>query len=48
MSLLVGLWVRPASVLGALFQLNLTLASRREPGHGMPVRRYFGLFRGRA
>ena len=24
MSLLVGLWVRPASVLGALFQLNLT------------------------
>ncbi|MGA7929983.1 MAG: hypothetical protein WCA20_28820 [Candidatus Sulfotelmatobacter sp.] len=42
MSLLPGLWVRPASVLGALLLLNLTLASRWEPGHGVPVRRYFG------
>jgi imidazolonepropionase-like amidohydrolase len=43
MSVLVGFWVRPAFVLSTLFRLDLTLASRSEPGHGMPVRRYFGL-----
>jgi uncharacterized membrane protein YphA (DoxX/SURF4 family) len=42
MSLLLGLWVRPASVLGALFLLNLTLAGWWEPVYGVPVRRYFG------
>jgi uncharacterized membrane protein YphA (DoxX/SURF4 family) len=41
-SLLVGLWVRPASVLGILFLINLTLAAWWEPGHGAPVWRYFG------
>jgi uncharacterized membrane protein YphA (DoxX/SURF4 family) len=41
-SLLLGLWVRPASVLGALFMLNLALATWWEPGHGVPVWRYFG------
>lgn len=40
--LLVGLWVRPASVVGILFLLNLTLAAWWEPGHGVPVWRYFG------
>jgi uncharacterized membrane protein YphA (DoxX/SURF4 family) len=41
-SLLLGIWVRPASVLGALFMLNLALATWWEPGHGVPVWRYFG------
>jgi thiosulfate dehydrogenase [quinone] large subunit len=41
-SLLIGLWVRPASVLGILFLLNLTLAAWWEPGHGAPLWRYFG------
>lgn len=41
-SLLLGLWVRPACVLGALFLLNLTLAAWWEPGHGVPLWRYFG------
>src|SRR5260370_42593154 len=42
LSLLLGLWVRPASVLGALFMLNLTLSTWWEPGHGAPLWRYFG------
>jgi uncharacterized membrane protein YphA (DoxX/SURF4 family) len=41
-SLLIGLWVRPASVLGILFLMNLTLAAWWEPGHGVPLWRYFG------
>ena len=41
-SLLVGFWVRPASVLGILFPINLTLAAWWEPGHGAPLWRYFG------
>ena len=41
-SLLFGIWVRPASVLGALYMLNLTLATWWDPGHGVPVWRYFG------
>jgi uncharacterized membrane protein YphA (DoxX/SURF4 family) len=41
-SLLLGIWVRPASVLGALHMLSLTLATWWEPGHGVPVWRYFG------
>ena len=40
--LLLGLWVRLASVLGALYMLNLTLATWWRPGHGVPVWRYFG------
>jgi uncharacterized membrane protein YphA (DoxX/SURF4 family) len=41
-SLLFGIWVRPASVLGALYMLNLTLATWWDPGHGVPIWRYFG------
>jgi uncharacterized membrane protein YphA (DoxX/SURF4 family) len=41
-SLLIGLWVRAASILGILFLINLTLAAWWEPGHGVPVWRYFG------
>ena len=40
--LLLGFWVRPASVVGILFLLNLTLAAWWEPGHGVPLWRYFG------
>ena len=40
--LLVGFWVRPASVVGALHMLSLTLATWWEPGPGVPVWRYFG------
>jgi len=41
-SLLLGLWVRPACVVGILFLINLTLASWWDVGHGVPVWRYFG------
>ena len=41
-SMILGLWVRPASILGALFMLNLFLATWWEPGHGVAVWRYFG------
>ena len=41
-SLLIGLWVRPASVVGFLFLLNLALSSWWAPGHGAPLWRYFG------
>jgi len=40
--LLLGFWVRPASALGIFFLLNLTLASWWDPGHGVPLWRYFG------
>lgn len=40
--LLLGIWVRPASVLGMLHMLSLTLATWWEPGYGVPVWRYFG------
>ena len=40
--LLLGFWVRPASVVGILFLLNLTLAAWWEPGHGVPLWHYFG------
>src|SRR5437868_13315771 len=36
LSLLLGFWVRPASVLGALHMLSLTLATWWEPGQGIP------------
>jgi uncharacterized membrane protein YphA (DoxX/SURF4 family) len=41
-SLILGLRVRPMSVVGALFMLNLLLATWWEPGHGVAVWRYFG------
>jgi len=40
--LLLGFWVRAASVLAILFLLNLTLATWWGPGHGAPIWRYFG------
>lgn len=40
--LLLGLWVRVASVVGIVFLLNITLASWWDAGHGMPIWRYFG------
>ena len=42
LSLLFGIWVRPASALGVLHMLSLTLATWWDPGHGVPVWRYFG------
>jgi thiosulfate dehydrogenase [quinone] large subunit len=42
LSLLIGLWVRPASVVGILFLVNMVLATWWGPGHGVPVWRYFG------
>ena len=41
-SLLLGLWVQPACIVGILFLLNLTLASWWDAGHGAPIWRYFG------
>ena len=42
LALLIGLWVRLASVLGALHMVNLTLATWWGSGHNLPVWRYFG------
>lgn len=42
LSLLLGFWVRPAAVLGALHMVSLTLATWWQPGHGAPIWRYFG------
>ena len=36
-SLLLGIWVRPACVLGALHMLSLTLATWWEVGHNVPL-----------
>lgn len=41
-SLLIGLWVRPACVLGIAFLLNMVLATWWAPGHGVAFWRYFG------
>jgi uncharacterized membrane protein YphA (DoxX/SURF4 family) len=41
-SLVVGWGVRPASIAGAFFMLNLALATWWEPGHGVALWRYFG------
>jgi uncharacterized membrane protein YphA (DoxX/SURF4 family) len=41
-SFLFGLWVRPASILAILFLVNMLLATWWEPGHGVPIWRYFG------
>ena len=41
-SLLLGLWVRPASIVGALHMASLTLATWWAPGHGVAFWRYFG------
>ena len=41
-SLFIGLWVRPACILGALFLVNMLLATWWGPGHGVAFWRYFG------
>ena len=41
-SLLFGLWVRPACILGGLFLVNMVLATWWGPGHGVAFWRYFG------
>ncbi len=42
MVLVLGIWVRVASVLGILHMINLTLATWWEAGHNAPFWRYFG------
>lgn len=42
LSLLIGLWVRPACIVGGLFLINMVLCTWWAPGHGVPVWRYFG------
>lgn len=42
LSLLLGILVRPASVVGILHMISLTLATWWVVGHGVPVWRYFG------
>jgi uncharacterized membrane protein YphA (DoxX/SURF4 family) len=42
LSLMLGLCVRFASVLGAVLLLNMVFASWWEPGHGVAIWRYFG------
>ena len=41
-AMILGWWVRPGSIVGALFMLNLTLASWWGAGHGVALWRYFG------
>jgi len=41
-SLLLGFWVRPASLVGVVFLTNITLAAWWDPGHGAPWWRYLG------
>jgi uncharacterized membrane protein YphA (DoxX/SURF4 family) len=41
-SLILGIFVRPTSIVGALFMLNLTLSTWWGAGHGVALWRYFG------
>ena len=41
-SLIFGIFIRVASVLGMLHMLSLTLATWWSPGHAAPLWRYFG------
>ncbi len=41
-SLVLGLWVRPSSVVGVVLLVNILFASWWEPGHGVALWRYFG------
>lgn len=41
LSLISGLWVRPASIFGAIHMISLTLATWNQVGPG-PIWRYFG------
>lgn len=42
LSLVLGIFVRPASVAGAIHMISLVLATWYTPGHGAPLWRYFG------
>lgn len=42
LSLVLGIFVRPASVAGAIHMVSLGLATWYAPGHGAPLWRYFG------
>ena len=41
-SLIFGILVRPTSIVGALFMLNITLSTWWGAGHGVALWRYFG------
>jgi len=41
-SLILGIFVRPTSIVGALFMLNITLSTWWGAGHGVALWRYFG------
>ncbi|HEY2116804.1 MAG TPA: DoxX family protein [Candidatus Angelobacter sp.] len=41
LSMVLGFWVRPFAIVGALFMFNLLLSTWVLP-HGVPVWRYFG------
>jgi uncharacterized membrane protein YphA (DoxX/SURF4 family) len=41
-SLILGIFVRPSSIVGALFMLNITLSTWWGVGHGVALWRYFG------
>jgi uncharacterized membrane protein YphA (DoxX/SURF4 family) len=41
-SMLLGLWVRPFAIAGALFMVHMILCTWWAPGYGIPVWRYFG------
>jgi uncharacterized membrane protein YphA (DoxX/SURF4 family) len=41
-SLVLGIFVRPTSIVGALFMLNITLSTWWGAGHGVALWRYFG------
>lgn len=42
LSMLIGWWVRPFSIIGALFMLNLTFATWYSPQPGSPYWKYLG------
>jgi uncharacterized membrane protein YphA (DoxX/SURF4 family) len=42
LSLILGVFVRIASVVGILHMMSLTLATWWSPGHGAPIWKYFG------
>lgn len=41
-SMILGIFVRPTSIVGALFMLNITLSTWWGAGHGVALWRYFG------
>jgi uncharacterized membrane protein YphA (DoxX/SURF4 family) len=41
-SLIFGIFIRAASILGMLHMVSLTLATWWDPGHGAPLWQYFG------